>query len=136
MSMGGQNFLRIRGLRETSFYIPGRLMRQFNVPLSMPLPLRDLSYVALPITPRLDTTLRGLWSTRYTRRFQAAEFGITHVTRADVVLHTWRCVRQTIEYDPMLMRWFRYPDTRVTDETILTSCHALERERVLHAMED
>ena len=87
MSMGGQNFIRIRGLRKTSFYIPSHLMRQFNVPLSMPLPLRDFSSIALPITPRLDTTLRGLWSTRYTRRFQIGDFGITHAMRADVVLH-------------------------------------------------
>ena len=86
-SMGGQNYIRIRGLRETSFYIPSRLTRQFNVHLSMPLPLRDFSSIAIPITPRLDTTLRGLWTTRFTCRFQLGEFGITHVTHADVVLH-------------------------------------------------
>jgi len=132
-SMGGQNFIRIRGLRETSFYIPSRLTRQFNVHLSLPLPLRNFSSVALPITPRLETTLQGLWTTRFTRRFQLGEFGITHVTRADVVLHIWRRVRQNIEHDAMLMRWFRYPDIRVTEETVLASYHALERERMLQS---
>ena len=106
MSMGGQNYVRIRGLHETSFYIPGRLTRQFNVSLSIPLPLRDLSSITLPITPQLDTTLRGLWTTRFTCRFQLGDFGITRTTRADVVLHIWRRVRQNIEHDPMSMRWF------------------------------
>ena len=110
-----------------------RVTRQFNVQLSMPLPLRDFSSIALPITPRLDTTLRGLWTTRFTCRFQLGEFGITHVTRADVVLHIWQRVHQNIEHDPMLMRWFRYPDTRVTEETVLASYHALERERMFQA---
>ena len=99
----------------------------------MPLPLRDFSSIALPITPRLDATLRGLWTARYTHRFQFGEFGITHTMRADVVLHIWQRVQQNIEHDPMLIRWFRYPDTRVTEEIVLASYHALERERMLQA---
>lgn len=36
----------------------------------------------------------------------------------------------------MLMTWFRYADTRVTNETILASYHALEMERMLHTIAD
>lgn len=64
ITMGGQNYVCFRCLRYTSFYILDRSTRQFSVPLDYPLPLRNLSSTARPITPRLAETLHGLWTIR------------------------------------------------------------------------
>ena len=89
VSMGGQNFIWIRGLRETSFYIPGQLTRQFSVSLSIPLPLRDFSSDTPLITYRLDQTLHGLWATSYIRRFQFGDCGIWDPMRSDLIWRIW-----------------------------------------------
>lgn len=131
LSMGGHDYIHIRGLRETSFYIPGRLTRQFNIFLDTSLYLGKFSSTTFSVTPRLDATLRGFWITRYTRQFHSAECGITSLMRADIVLSIWARIRGCIEHDPKQMRWFQYFDDMVSDQMVMSSYHVLEEAHTL-----
>ena len=61
LSTGGQNYVRIQGLHRTSFYIPSRELRQFNVPQTIaPIP-RDFFADSTEVDVRLALRLVVMW---------------------------------------------------------------------------
>lgn len=135
---GRQNHICIRGLWETSFYITGQLTRQINVPLATSLPLRDFSPATLSITPRLDATLRGLWTTGRTRQFLVWReltlflvFGLEFEVISSKTLGkcdgsdipmTWWAIRRWCHYTMFWMRPIPWLDLTTALSCSLCSC--------------
>ena len=88
--------MRIQGLRRTSFYIPARLLRQFNVPQTIaPIP-RDLSAKSVEADVRLTLQFVVMWQERLTHSYGSTELGIAHPMVAAVVQSIWIRVRDRV----------------------------------------
>ena len=77
--------MRIQGLHRTSFYIPRRLLRQFNVPQTIaPVP-RDFSVESVEADVQLTLQLVVMWQDRLTHSYGSTELGIVHPMAAAAV---------------------------------------------------
>ena len=72
VGVGGQNFIRLRGLWFTSFYLPGCLLRQFNISQGIPLALKNFTEENRFVTPYVSMSIERMWRGRLTRQFEYA----------------------------------------------------------------
>ncbi|KAM7469003.1 hypothetical protein LguiA_007186 [Lonicera macranthoides] len=136
LSTGGQNYVRLRGLWFTSFYLPGRLLRQFNVPQDIPLGLNNFSSESKFVTQHVSLSVERMWRARLTRQFNYARFGIPRPLRADIIRSCWQSLEGELTDDPFQMEWFRFMDSEPTEDGIVFAYQILDEARIDLAAED
>ena len=115
----GQNYVRIRGLHRTSFYIPSRVLRQFNVPHTIALIPRDFFADSIEVDVRLALRLVVMWEERLTHSYGSAELGITQPMAVEVVRSIWVRVQDRVLGDSHQMAWSPFGDEEPTDDVVI-----------------
>lgn len=121
VGVGGQNYVRLRGVWFTSFYLSRLLLHQFNIPQDMPLALRNFSSKLKFVTPHVSLTLERLWRERLTWQFSHAQFGILRPLRPDIISWTWLTLEEMLAEDPYKMCWFQFMASRPTEINLVTA---------------
>ena len=122
--------MRIQGLHQTSFYIPSRVLRQFNVPQTISPAPRDFLADPVEVDVMLSLRLVALWQERLTHSYGGAELGITQSMAAAVVRSIWVRVRDRVLDDPYQMAWSPFRDGDPTDDAVIRAYQDFDRARI------
>ena len=136
VGVGGQNFIHFRGLWFTSFYLPGRLFRQFNISQSIPLPLKNFTEENRFVTPSVSLSIERMWRGRLTRQFEHTRFGLSKPLRVSVITSIWQSMGADLMENPYQMCWFQFMGTEPTDVNVVRAYQILEEDRIAQAAED
>ena len=98
------------------FYLPGRLLRQFNISQDIPLALNNFSEEHKFVTPYVSLSVERMWRGRLIWQFLHARFGISRPLLASIIRSIWQLVGVDLANDPYQMCCFRFMAVEPTED--------------------